>query len=80
MASTSKFEEEEDVIWTFRDDFDVVQKVQIKLFYLPTKSVRLFSPRNYFKEEKEGSFTMDQYGRNLNFKSDKILKFKNSFM
>ena len=41
LSSHAKVEGEGTVRWNFYDDYGVLQKVQIKVYYIPTSKVRI---------------------------------------
>ena len=66
------------MLWIFYDDCGVLQRVQIKAYYIPTSNVRLFSPQNYFRQVNGGSFMLNAKGCVFNFVSGKTLIFEYS--
>ena len=54
ILSTAKVEGEGNVNWTFYDDYGAIKHVTVKACYIPSITVRLFSPQHYFKQEKSG--------------------------
>ena len=50
--------------------------IEVKAYYVPTSSVRLFSPHSYFVQEGSGSMQIDKDGCNFTFVSGKTLTFK----
>lgn len=45
--------------WSFRDNYGVKWKVQVKACLVPASKVRLFSPHDYYVQENGGSFTIN---------------------
>ena len=63
------------MLWSFYDDYGVIQHIKVKAYYIPSSPVRLFSPQHYFKKEKGGSFMIDRDGCVFTFSSKKTLSF-----
>ena len=61
------------VLWSFYDDYGVIQHIQVYAYYIPTSPVRLFSPQHYFRQEKGGNFRLDADGCVFDFVSNKTL-------
>ena len=40
--------------------------IEVRAYYIPTSSVRLFSPQSYFVQEGGGSMKIDKDGYNFN--------------
>ena len=59
---------------TFKDDYGVNQFIRVHVYYIPTSSVRLFSPQSYFIQEG-GSFSLNKDGFVFTFASGKTLIF-----
>jgi hypothetical protein len=47
------------VEWTVFDLEDTVRTIRTTAYYVPTASIRLFSPQSYFTEGRRGSYEMD---------------------
>ena len=62
LSSHFKVEGEGTVLRSFYDDYGVLQRVQIKVYYIPTSNVRLFSPQSYFRQVNGGSFMLNAKG------------------
>ena len=62
--------------WSFRDDYGVKRKVQVKEYIVPASKVRLFSPQAYFIQEDGGSFSMDKDGSLFHFVKGGTLTFR----
>ena len=75
LSSTATVEGEGTVTWSFYDDYGVIQHINIKAYYIPSRSVRLFIPQHYFQQEKSGSFKIDAQGCVFTFESGKTLTF-----
>ena len=73
LSSTAQVEGEGMVNWSFYDDYGVIQHVKVQAYYIPSSTVRLFSPQHYFKQEKGGNFRMDNEGCVFTFASGKTL-------
>ena len=71
LSSESQVEGEENVNWSFYDDYRVIKNVKIKACYTPSRTVRVFSPQHYFKQEKSTSFRMNNKGHVIMFASGK---------
>ena len=78
LSSTVEVEGEGTCVWSFYDDYGVIQHIKIKAYYIPSSPVRLFSPQHYFKQEKGGSFKIDGDGYVFTFASEKALTFNYS--
>ena len=75
LSSTVQVEGEGTVLWSFYDDYGVIQHIKVKAYFIPSSPVRLFSPQHYFKQEKSGSFKIDTDGCVFTFASHKTLTF-----
>ena len=75
LSSTVEVEGEGAVLWSFYDDYGVIQHIKVKAYYIPSSPVRLFSPQHYFKQEKGGSFKINGYGYVFTFASNKRISF-----
>ena len=75
LSFTSKVEGEGIVEWSFYDDYGVIQHVRVNANYIPSCTVRLFSPQHYFQQEKSGNFKIDANGCVFTFASGKTLSF-----
>ena len=49
--------------------------IEVRAYYIPTSSVRLFSPQSYFVQEGGGSMKIDKDGCKFTFVSGKTLTF-----
>ena len=78
LGATVQVQGEGKVRWIFKYDYGVSQEVDIKAYYIPTSSVRLFSPQSYFIQESAGWFSLDKDGSVFTFTSGKTLTFKYS--
>ena len=61
-----------------KDKYGVTQHLQVNAYYIPSSSVRLFSPQDYFKHEGTGSFKMDTNGCTFKFATGHEISFKYS--
>jgi len=43
------------VEWTVRDIFGVIRTIRTKAYYVPSATIRLFSPQTYFREQNAGN-------------------------
>ena len=73
LSSTVEVEREGTVLWSFYDDYGVIQHIQVHAYYIPASPVRLFSPQHYFRQEKGGNFRLDADGCVFTFASNKTL-------
>ena len=78
LGTTVQVQGEEKVRCIFKDDYGLSQEVYIKAYYIPTSSVRLFSPQSYSIQEQSGGFSLDKDGSIFTFTSGKTLTFKYS--
>ena len=46
--------------WSFRDNYGVKRKIQVKAYLVSASKVRLFSPQAYFIQKNDSSFSMDK--------------------
>ena len=69
LTSTVEVEGEGTVLWIFYDDYGVIRHVKVKAYFIPSSPVRLFSPQQYFRQEKGGSFKIDGDGCVFTFAS-----------
>ena len=63
------------VEWKIRDVLGQTRTIRTKAFYVPTASVRLFSPQSYFKEHRDGCVVLDRFGTKLHLPDESILEF-----
>ena len=66
------------MLWNFYDDYGVLQRVQVKSYYIPTSNVRLFSPQSYFRQENGGSFILNTKDCVFTFVTGENLAFEYS--
>ena len=78
LGATVNIVDEGTVGWSFRDDYGVKRKVQVKSYHVTANKVRLFSLLDYFVQEIGGSFTMNVEGILFNFANGGTLSFKYS--
>ena len=62
--------------WSFRDDYGVKKKVQVKAYLVPASKVILFSPQAYFIQGNGGSFSMDKDWSLFHFTKGGTLTFR----
>ena len=58
LGTPAQIDEEGIVSWKVKDDYGVTQVIKIKAYYIPSSSIRLFSPQSYFIQEKGGEFNL----------------------
>ena len=63
------------VEWTIVDMFGVVRKIQVTACYVPSASIRLFSPQAYFNEHNGGSYKMVKQKSTLTMVDGSELEF-----
>ena len=59
LSSTTRVEGVGMVQWTVRDVFGTVRTIKTTAYYVPSASIRLFSPQTYFQENDAGRFVME---------------------
>jgi len=47
------------VEWMIQDVQGVIRKLRVEAFYVPSATIRLFSPQQYFQENNKGSYYME---------------------
>ena len=78
LSTTAALTGEGYLLWMFLDDYGVTQRIELKVYLVPTSSVRLFNPQCYFKQEGKGSFMFNTEGCVFDFSSGNKLIFKYS--
>ena len=54
LGAAVQVKDEWTVDWIFKDDYWVIQVINVHSYYIPSSSVRLFSPESYFyRKERE---------------------------
>ena len=75
LGASATVEGEGVVQWVFKDDYGVDQLIYVRVCYIPSSTVRLFSPQSYSVREGGGSFTLTKDGPTFIFASGKSLSF-----
>ena len=65
MSSTTKVEGVGTVAWRVIDLYGVVYTIKTRAYYIPSASIRLFSPQRHFQQSLEGALTMNWEQLNL---------------
>jgi len=78
LGATANVVGEWTILWSFRDDFGVIQKVRVKAYHIPASKVRLFSPQFYFQQEGGGTFSMNVEGSIFPFARGGVFSFEYS--
>ncbi|KAI2509642.1 hypothetical protein MHU86_4762 [Fragilaria crotonensis] len=63
------------VEWTVFDLMDVVRTIRTTAYYVPSATIRLFSPQSYFQESNSGSYLMDAHTTRLTLRDGTQLIF-----
>ena len=58
VSSTSKVEGEGTVAWKIIDFYGVVHTIRTRAYYVPSASIRLYSPQRHFQQQLEGVLTL----------------------
>ena len=69
LGATVKVKDEVTVQWGFKDDYGTSQVVQVKAYYIPTSTVRFFSPQSYVIQEKGDGYKLTEDGSVFTFVS-----------
>ena len=65
ISSLSKVEEAGLVCWTVMDQNGVTSVIETATYYIPSASIRLYSPQYHFRDHCDGSLRMDNVGLHL---------------
>ena len=76
LGATTNVVDEGIIGWSFRGDYGVKKKVQVKAHHVPASKVRLFRPQDYYFQENGGSLTMNVEETFFNFANVGTLSFK----
>ena len=63
LSSTTTVEGIGTVEWTIRDVFGLVRTIRVSAYYVPSATIRLFSPQVYFQENNIGVCVESWHGR-----------------
>ena len=58
VSSTTKVEGEGMVAWKIIDFYGVLHTIRTRAYYVPSASIRLFSPQRLFQQQSDGSLVM----------------------
>jgi hypothetical protein len=63
------------VDWPIRDVFGTVRSIRTRAYYVPTATIRLFSPQTYFQEGQEGELRLNSRATELELHDGTTLEF-----
>jgi len=75
LTSSTTAAGEGKVEWTVCDALGTTRTIQTKALYVPSATIRLFSPQSYFQENASGSLRLDSTGVQFTLFDDMKLEY-----